>query len=125
MKRIPICVDFDGTCVEHVFPEIGPDVPFAVDSLRELAAHGFDIILFTMRSGDYLEAAVKWFEGHGIELHGVNVNPTQHEWTTSPKAYGKYFIDDAAIGVPLVFPTMGRPYVDWLDVMDIIKDREY
>ena len=31
-----IAVDFDGTIVEHHYPEIGPEIPFAVDTLKML-----------------------------------------------------------------------------------------
>jgi len=123
-KRIPICVDFDGTCVEHRFPDIGNDVPHAVETMQRLIAEGFDIILFTMRSGESLIPAVDWFSDHEIPLLGINVNPTQKNWTKSPKAFGRYFIDDAAVGVPLIYPKEGRPYVDWLMVWDEIMVRE-
>ena len=29
-----IAVDFDGTIVEHKYPEIGQEVPFAIDTLK-------------------------------------------------------------------------------------------
>jgi len=123
-KRIPVCVDFDGTCVEHTFPDVGRDVPHAVETMQRLIAEGFDIILFTMRSGEYLNAAVSWFEEHDIVLHGINKNPTQESWTKSPKAFGNYYVDDAAVGVPLIYPKNARPYVDWLMVWDEIMLRE-
>ena len=31
-----IAVDFDGTIVEHRYPEIGPELPFATETLRML-----------------------------------------------------------------------------------------
>ena len=119
MNEVIIAVDFDGTCVEHEYPEIGPDVPYAADTLRMLVAFGVKLILFTMRDGDHLAAAVKWFTDRGIPLYGVNENPDQKAWTSSPKAYANLYIDDAAIGCPLVYPekeTLKRPYVDWLSV---------
>ena len=108
-----ICVDFDGTAVKHAYPEIGEDAPGAVDVLKKLVKRGDRLILFTMRSGDELEAAKKWFEEREIPLYGINKNPTQTFWTKSPKAYGNIYIDDAALGCPLIKPTEGRPYADW------------
>ena len=35
-----IAVDFDGTIVEHRYPEIGREIPFAVDTLKALAQDG-------------------------------------------------------------------------------------
>ena len=51
--------------------------------------------------GSYLSDAVNWFKQENIPLYGINTNPTQKYWTSSPKAYGHYMIDDSAIGVPL------------------------
>ena len=31
-----IAVDFDGTIVEHMYPKIGNEIPFATDTLKEL-----------------------------------------------------------------------------------------
>jgi hypothetical protein len=120
-----IGVDFDGTCVDHMYPEIGADVPFAVFALDYLQKCGFDIILWTMRSGQTLDDAVEWFRNRDIKLYGINNNPQQHEWTNSPKAYANIYIDDNAIGCPLLLNPRynGRPYVDWIKVLELIKER--
>ena len=126
-----IAIDFDGTCVKHEYPKIGSDIG-AVPILKELVKNGHNLILFTMRSGNELQEAINWFKQNDIPLYGVNTNPTQHEWTSSPKAYAQLFIDDAGIGTPLIYSTRdveysGRPFVDWVAVreiligMDIIK----
>ena len=31
-----IAVDFDGTIVEHEYPRIGAEIPFAIDTLKRL-----------------------------------------------------------------------------------------
>ena len=54
-----IAVDFDGTCVEHEYPSVGLDVEGAVSTLRDLVNEGHKLILYSMRSGDKLEAATK------------------------------------------------------------------
>ncbi len=114
-----ICIDFDGTIVDHRFPEIGPPVPFALEWMRKFQEAGAKLILFTMRSdsgksGDSLTNAVRYLEENGIKLFGVNRNPTQVHWTSSPKAYGQLYIDDAAFGCPLIHPDgFHRPCVDW------------
>jgi hypothetical protein len=94
-----ICVDFDGTCVKHFFPLVGPDVPFAVDVLKKLVGSGHQLVLYTMRSGETLADAVKWFEEKEIPLYGINANPEQPTWTTSPKVYAQLYIDDSAFRV--------------------------
>lgn len=116
-----IGVDFDGTCVEHTYPEVGPDVPYAASLLTDLVAAGHQLILWTMRSGDDLEAAKHWFFQYDIPLLGANENPTQSNWTESPKAYCHYYIDDAAVGCPLMDGVHGdRPMVNWLRVEAIL-----
>ena len=117
-----IAVDFDGTVVDHRFPDTGPDVPHAVESLKQLVKDGHQLILWTMRSREYLEHAVTWYAQHGIPLHGINGNPDQASWTTSPKAYANVYIDDAAVGCPLLqLARFKRPCVDWLIVMERLR----
>ena len=108
-------IDFDGTCVTHEYPEVGRDIG-AAPVLKQFVKDGHQLVLFTMRSGKELQDAVDWFQKNEIPLYGVNTNPTQKEWTESPKAYAHVYIDDAAWGCPLVFPPSlmnERPYVDW------------
>ena len=130
-----IGLDFDGTCVTHDFPKIGRDIG-AVPVLKEIIANGHKLVLNTMRSdidnptsddyeilpqgGKYLTEAVDWFERNGIPLLGVNVNPTQSSWTKSPKVYAHLYIDDAALGCPLVSNGHKRPFVDWVAVRKIL-----
>lgn len=129
-----IAVDFDGTCVTHEFPRVGAEIG-AAEVLKELTDKGHKIILFTMRShpneinqnrtldgniinNDALQDAIDWFKKHDIPLFGVNENPTQKGWTSSPKPYAHIYIDDAALGVPLKYSYISdRPYVDW----DIVR----
>ncbi len=117
-KSLIIAIDFDGTIVEHRYPDIGPPVPGAIGWINDFIAAGARVILWTMRAdgqsdGNVLAQAVKFCSDYGIEFYGVNTNPTQSEWTASPKAYAHVYIDDAAYGCPLVQPINGRPYVDW------------
>ena len=106
-------LDFDGTVVTHDFPDIGKDIG-AISWLLKIQEAGGRIILNTMRSGESLVAAVQFLEDQGVELYGVNQNPSQTSWTSSPKVYAHVYIDDAAFGCPLIFPDNGkRPYVDW------------
>ena len=109
-----IAVDFDGTCVTHDYPRIGKEIG-ATKVLKRLVKAGHKLILNTMRSGKELQDAIHWFNKNEIELYGVNENPTQKRWTTSPKVYAHMYIDDAAFGCPLLnVPDFSdRPFVDW------------
>lgn len=130
-------VDFDGTCTTHDFPLIGKDIG-AVPVLKELVAAGHKLILFTMRSdkpdvttldssihgesGQYLSEAVEWFRLNDIPLYGIQSNPTQKSWTTSPKCYAQVYLDDAALGCPLKldYKLSKRPFVDWEEVRKLL-----
>jgi hypothetical protein len=115
-----VAVDFDGTIVKHAYPEIGDPIPFAEAGLLSFKEKGWKIILNTMRGGEYLTQAVDLVVSLGIELYGVNVNPTQCHWTDSTKCYAPLYIDDAALGCPLVYPAGERPFVDWLAVFHMM-----
>lgn len=112
----PIAFDFDGTVVQHKYPLLGEEIPGAVATLTALQ-RTFPLILWTMRSGAPLTEAVKWCTERGIVLHGINTNPSQLSWTSSPKAYAQLYIDDAALGCPLT-TDLGetRPRVLWSQV---------
>ncbi|SBV99801.1 hypothetical protein [uncultured Dysgonomonas sp.] len=135
-----ICLDFDGTCVSHEFPKIGKDIG-AVPVLKELTEKGHKLILFSMRSDrkkkkkvdgqevvveeNVLTEAVQWFADNNIPLYGIQKNPTQRFWTSSPKAYGHLYIDDANLGCPLITddPESDRAYVDWVKVREMLIDK--
>lgn len=128
---IIIAIDFDGTLCHHKFPEIGPEVPWAILSLKDFQAAGAKLILYTMRSDkrseavsaeghpatrDYLREAVEWCRERGVEFWSVNSNPDQKNWTDSPKVYAHLYIDDAAHGCPMRSFGGERPSVDWARV---------
>jgi hypothetical protein len=123
MNKLTIAVDFDGTCVTHTYPFIGKDIG-SVPVLKDLVDRGHQLILWTMRSGKQLEESVKWFSDNEIPLFGVQRNPTQDSWTTSPKAYAQLYIDDAALGCPLSWnPELSdRPFVRWEVVRKYFED---
>ena len=120
MPQVVIAVDFDGTCVTHDYPYIGSDIG-AVPVLRELVDAGYNLVLNTMRSGLLEKDAVRWFKENNIPLYGVNCNPDQKSWTSSPKVFADLYIDDAALGIPLkTSQTSTRPFVDWVEVRKLL-----
>ncbi len=119
-----IGVDFDGTVVTHEYPYIGEDIG-AVPVLKRLVEAGHKLILFTMRSSKNgtLQDAVNWFKENNIPLYGVNTNPTQSEWTDSPKAHCNVYIDDAGFGMPVKFDSESRRrYVDWEKLESMLEE---
>lgn len=127
--QFPICIDFDGTIVEHEYPKIGYPVPGAIEWMHAFQAGGARLILYTMRSYEefmpielldeptkplsVLQAAIDYCTEHGIGFWGINENPEQRQWSESRKVYAKVYIDDANAGSPLVVAPDQRPYVDW------------
>ena len=107
-----VAVDFDGTCVTNEYPRIGKEIG-AAPVLKKMTDKGIKLVLYTMRDGKLLEEAVQWFKDNNIPLYGVNKTPGQYKWTNSPKIFANYYIDDAAIGVPLIFDPGNKPFVDW------------
>jgi hypothetical protein len=114
-----IAIDFDGTIVEHKYPDIGGEVPGAIRWMKEFQAAGAKLILWTMRcdsesQGPVLTQAVEYCRKNGVEFYGINSNPGQVSWSNSPKAYAHIYIDDAAFGCPLQWHLHGgRAMVDW------------
>lgn len=121
-ESLVIAVDFDGTCVEHEYPDVGLPVEGAVEVLTALNRKGHRLILYTMRSGDRLEAAKQWFKARKIDLWAINNNPEQSAWTESVKVYADIYIDDAALGCPIMFiDGVRRPVVNWSKVRERLE----
>jgi len=119
MEPTTIAVDFDGTIVVHKFPEIGEPVPGAIETIKYWISTGVRVILWTMRSGKYLDAAVEYCRKSGIEFYGINKNPSQ-DWSDSPKAYAHFYVDDMAVGCPMVGYDDDGCVVDWVKVRELI-----
>jgi hypothetical protein len=104
---------------------VGEDIG-AVAVLKELVAQEDKLILWTMRSGTLLEDAVAWFKKHDIPLWGINENPSQKEWTESPKLHADLLIDDSALGCPTCFlDGERRPAADWRRIREMLVRMGY
>ena len=96
-----IAVDFDGTIVEHCYPAIGPEKPFAIDTLKFLCAKRHKLILWTVREGRLLDEAVAYCKNRGLEFYAVNKNYPEEMETHegySRKLQADLFIDDRNLG---------------------------
>ncbi len=123
-----IAVDFDGTIVEHRYPEIGREVPFATDTLKMLMREQHKLILWSVREGKLLQDAVDWCRAKGVEFYAVNKDyPEEDEEKNahfSRKIKADYFIDDRNIGGLPDWGTIYRMIHDGISYQDII-DEEY
>ena len=96
-----IAVDFDGTIVEHRYPQIGEEKLFAFETLKQLQKLGHLLILWTFRYGHELEEAVEYCKKRGIEFYAINKSFPEEEFdleTTSRKIDAEVFIDDRNVG---------------------------
>lgn len=98
-----IAVDFDGTIVEHKYPEIGKEIPFAIATLKKLQNENHKLILWSCREGKLLEDAVEFCKERGVIFYAVNSNyddePMSKEAGTScRKIDADMFIDDRNVG---------------------------
>ena len=113
-----IAVDFDGTIVEHRYPEIGRERPFAIDTLKMLIADQHRLILWSVREGQLLEDAVNWCRERGVEFYAVNRDYPEERGVENNNHFSRklkvdLFIDDRNIG--------GLP--DWGTIYRIINER--
>jgi len=96
-----IAVDFDGTIVEHRYPQIGEEKLFAFERLKQLQKLGHQIILWTFRHGKQLEEAVEFCRKRGLEFYAVNKSYPEEVFdpeNTSRKIDSDIFIDDRNVG---------------------------
>ena len=111
-----IAVDFDGTIVEHRYPEIGQEIPFAIDTLKMLIADRHQVILWTVRENELLDDAVEWCRKRGVEFYAVNKDYPEErkEYNNhfSRKIKAEVWIDDRNVG--------GLP--DWGTMYSMIKE---
>ncbi|MBQ8219818.1 MAG: hypothetical protein IJZ31_01225 [Bacteroidaceae bacterium] len=111
-----IAVDFDGTIVEHRYPSIGKELPFATTTLKKLADEGHRLILWTVREGRLLEEAVNFCRERGLEFYAVNRDYPEEEKDRnnhfSRKLKADIWIDDRNLG--------GLP--DWGTIYDMIHN---
>ena len=112
-----IAVDFDGTIVEHKYPAIGREIPFAIETLKRLASDRHKLILWSVREGRLLDEAVEFCRERGLEFSAINRDYPEEEREQnnhfSRKLKADLFIDDRNLG--------GLP--DWGTIYEMVSDR--
>ncbi len=113
-----IAVDFDGTIVEHRYPQIGKEIPFAIATLKKLQAERHQLILWTVREDDLLEEAIAYCQRRGLTFYAVNANHPDERAEEAPllpcrKLRADLFIDDRNLG--------GLP--DWGAIYEMVHNR--
>ena len=112
-----IAVDFDGTIVEHKYPSIGKEIPFAIETLKKLQAERHKLILWSVREGRLLDEAVQFCHERGLDFYAINRDYPEEEKGQnnhySRKLKADLFIDDRNIG--------GLP--DWGTIYQMVRER--
>ena len=113
-----IAVDFDGTIVEHRYPEIGKELPFATQTLKMLIEDRHKLILWSVREGKLLDETVEWCRKRGVEFYAINKDFPEEDLdknqSFSRKLKADVWIDDRNIG--------GLP--DWGTIYQMITERK-
>jgi hypothetical protein len=125
-----ILLDFDGTCVEHIYPEIGRCNFGCIEVIDKLQKAGHKIILNTLRSElnpVSFKKSIEWFDKaymfllkrdldfslKPIEVSPVKIHPVAWNLDYFMKS-GTIMIDDQSFGIPLKRAVMSNGYmVDW------------
>ena len=112
-----IAVDFDGTIVEHKYPAIGKELPFAIETLKKLQSERHKLILWSVREGQLLDDAIAFCRDRGLEFYAVNLDYPEEEKGQnnhfSRKLKVDLFIDDRNLG--------GLP--DWGMIYEMVSKR--
>ncbi|KKN10323.1 hypothetical protein LCGC14_1037610 [marine sediment metagenome] len=113
-NKLIIAIDFDGTIVDHRYPDIGEPKPNVVNVLKRLLNEGHTLIIWTCRGGSELIAVYEWLKLRKLQdiLVNVNVPYEQINFQPSPKIYADMYIDDRNLG--------GMPE-DWEEIYKLIN----
>lgn len=91
-----IAVDFDGTLCADRFPEIGEPNLKLIEYLIKQRASGNILILWTCRTGIYLEEAINFCCEQGLKFDYINENTIEvrNRFGDARKVYADVYLDD-------------------------------
>lgn len=104
-----IAIDFDGTVVQHEFPNIGELMPGAKRVINKWHDMGYHILIWTCRNNyepDHPEwdqapigAVAKFCNEQGLQITGINQQqPGLGFYLESRKIFANIYIDDRNLG---------------------------
>lgn len=112
-----IAIDFDGTIVEDDFPFIGKLRPGAVEVLKKLRKEGYQLILWTCRTGQKLAEAVNFCAQNGIRFDAINAGLryriVEHNGSDPRKIGADLYIDDRGL----------QKLPDWGEIYSMVHQR--
>jgi hypothetical protein len=100
--RRVIAIDFDGVLSLGKFPQCGPANHEMIRLLKRLIAAPSPTrpfyILWTSRTGSYLDDAVEWLQKLGLKFDFVNKQPYETPKNYTRKILADLYVDDRAMG---------------------------
>lgn len=127
-----IYLDFDGTVVEHNYPELGAYNEGCFEVVSKLQIAGYQFILNTYRANvqdGTLEEALYFLKKHRHRLYNPIIEATIHK--ISPPSWNEeelfntdiIFIDDLSVGIPLrdTVELSNSKMIDWMKLDSIFK----
>lgn len=127
-----IYLDFDGTVVEHYFPEIGAENPNAIQVIARLQSAGHDIVLNTYRADidqKHVQEALDYIHSfeeiqQPIEKYlPEKLEPRSFDLEVA-KECNQLYLDDIAEGIPMrrnIVLEFGM-MVDWIALEKILEE---
>lgn len=107
MRKLNICIDFDGTIVSENYPNIGVLLNGAKEAINKWFELGHTIIINTCRSGQAEENARIFLNENGVKFHYLNEN--------NPVLIEKYGMDCRKMSGDIYFDDKNAKYfVDWI-----------
>lgn len=95
-----IAVDFDGTLTKGLWPDIAEPNTVLINELIHEREHGSKVILWTCRTGKYLQEAIDWCKEQGLIFDAVNQNIPElieRYGEDSRKVIADIYIDDKSM----------------------------
>jgi acetone carboxylase gamma subunit len=120
-----IYLDFDGTVVDHKYPNIGEENALAFETIAMLQNAGHDVYLNTKRvefNNDTLLNSLLFLYNHKhIKIKefkcicSSKISPKRWDWKLMNET-GIIYIDDIAPGIPLIKQSGKYPMVNWVEI---------
>lgn len=117
MKKLPIlAVDFDGSIVEHEYPQIGKLKDNVKEVLNQLHTWGFSIVIWTCRYSFKDLGEMRLFLNlNRIPYDEINGNIDKGGFDPYPKIFADYYFDDRN------YPPVSIDGKYWLGVLDFCR----
>lgn len=129
--RKVIAIDFDGCLCKNIWPDTGLPNFDAINAAIQAKQEGAALILWTCRSGEKLEDAIRFCKNYGLEFDAVNDNLPERIvfYNANPrKVIADEYWDDRSVFVSATDDErcgrfMGGPGDDSITVRDMWNQR--